>query len=108
MAELSAIQSSRDGQCLPYTPERFFNAGDCSSQTAFHNHALDAILTATSHQEIIYKDVPPAWGESVVTFLDEKAENTNAKLDNAIYICFSFTDFLDQEALQLSYKNLLG
>ena len=95
MAELSAIQPSQVGQCLPYTPERFFNEGDFSSQTAFHNHALDAILSATSHQEIIYKDVPPAWGESVVTFLDEEAENTNAKFDNAIYVCFSFTDFLD-------------
>lgn len=94
MVQLSASQSSRGGQCLPYTPERFFNAGDFSSQAAFHDHALDAILTATSHHEIIYKNVPPAWGESVVTFLDEEAEYTNARFDNAICLCFSFTDFL--------------
>ena len=95
MVHLSANQSPQDGQCLPYTPERFFNAGDFSSQAAFHDHALDAMLTATSHQEIIYKNVPPAWGESVVTFLYEEAEHTNARFDNAICLCFSFTDFLD-------------
>lgn len=84
MVELSASQSSRNELCLPYTPERFFNAGDFSSQAVFHDHALDAILTTTSHYEIIYKDVPSAWGETVVAFLDEEAEHTNRRFNNTI------------------------
>lgn len=91
MDQLSANQSS---QRLPYTPERFFNAGDFPSQAAFHDHALDAILTATSHREIIYKDVPPAWGESVVIFLDDEVEHTCTRFDNAICTRFLFTNFL--------------
>lgn len=90
MTWLSADQSTRQGQFLPYTPEHFFNAKTFSSQTAFCDHVLDAIVTATSHQEIIYRDVLPVWAESVVVFLNEKAEHASARFDIAISFFLSF------------------
>jgi hypothetical protein len=69
-------------QQLWHTPERFFSATDLTTETDFHTHVLQAIRSASNHEEIIYSQVPPAWGSSVFKYLDE---HTSARLDESIH-----------------------
>jgi hypothetical protein len=72
----------QEGSFLSHTPERFFSATDLTTESDFHTHVLEVIRSATHHEEIIYTQVPPAWGSSVFVYLDE---HTSARLDESIH-----------------------
>ncbi|KAJ9231261.1 hypothetical protein DTO166G5_6883 [Paecilomyces variotii] len=60
---------------LSYTPQRFFSTADFTSEKEFCNHALEAVTSARHHQEVVYTQVPLAWGVAAFKYLDERASS---------------------------------
>lgn len=58
------------------SPEQIFHLSRFSSPEDLYNHALSILSTVTSHQELIYKDVPPAWAQTILDQLDTRFEGT--------------------------------
>ncbi|GAD91588.1 conserved hypothetical protein [Paecilomyces variotii No. 5] len=72
MAPLREHQPPQGDSSLTYTPQHCFLATNFTSQEEFCNHALQTVISASHHQEVVYTRVPLAWGEAVFEHLDEK------------------------------------
>lgn len=68
-------QPLQGGNSLSYTPQRFFSTADFTSEEEFCNHALEAVTSARHHQEVVYTQVPLAWGVAAFKYLDERASS---------------------------------
>lgn len=57
-----------------YTPEVRHSGREFSSESEFHSHVRRAIIDSAHHQELVYTEVIPLWGENIVRFLNEAIE----------------------------------
>lgn len=57
-----------------HTSEQIFPVSMFSSPDDLYRHALEILSNVMFHQELIYKDVPPAWAQTVLDRLDEEFE----------------------------------
>ncbi|KAK2753696.1 hypothetical protein FQN55_000059 [Onygenales sp. PD_40] len=62
-----------------HTPQFSLPATTFNDKDQFHDHALNSILNASHHQEIIYTQVPPAWSTGVLKQLDEETEHRSPR-----------------------------
>ncbi|KAK2776701.1 hypothetical protein FQN53_002523 [Emmonsiellopsis sp. PD_33] len=67
-----------------HTPQFSLPATTFNDKDQFHDHALNSILNASHHQEIIYTQVPPAWSTGVLKQLDEETEHRSPRYYAAI------------------------
>ena len=49
------------------------------SESAFSTHVYNAIAGLNHHTELVYTDVPPAWGVKIVDYLNEVAEHLSVR-----------------------------
>ncbi|KAL1851144.1 hypothetical protein Plec18167_001914 [Paecilomyces lecythidis] len=65
-AEIADIES--------HTSEQIFPLSMFSSADELYRHALEILSNVMFHQELIYKDIPPDWAQTVLDRLDEEFE----------------------------------
>ncbi|GAD93919.1 hypothetical protein AOR_1_330174 [Paecilomyces variotii No. 5] len=66
------------------TLEQIFSVSMFASPEDLYKHALNILSTATSHQELVYKNVPPAWAQTILDRLDNRFEGRFRKNYNSI------------------------
>ncbi|KAJ9191511.1 hypothetical protein DTO164E3_6896 [Paecilomyces variotii] len=66
------------------TPELIFSSSMFSSPEDLYKHALRILSTVTSHEELIYKHILPAWAQTILDQLDDRFEGTFRKNYNVI------------------------
>lgn len=57
-----------------HTPEEMFSLSMFSSPDDALQHAIEFLSTVASHQELVYKEVPPDWARPVLDRLDSEFE----------------------------------
>jgi hypothetical protein len=58
------------------TVEQIFPFSMFSSPDDLYKHALEILSTVTFHQELIYKNIPPDWAQTVLDQLDSYFEGS--------------------------------
>ncbi|KAK2796500.1 hypothetical protein FQN50_009545 [Emmonsiellopsis sp. PD_5] len=83
-----------------HTPQFSLPATTFDDKDQFHDHALNSILNASHHREIVYTQVPPAWSADVLKRLDEETEHRSPRKNynpatSTIWIRMSPTEIHD-------------
>ena len=105
MAE-PGVPASQIADAESCTPEQIFSFSIFSSPDDLYEHTLAILSTVTSDQELIYKDVPPLWAQTILNRLESRSKGSfrldkfltiflSEGLQKAFFICifiFIFTE----------------
>ena len=56
--------------------EQIFSSSIFSIPRDLYEHALSILSTTTSHQDVIYEEIPPIWAQTVLDQLGSKFGNS--------------------------------